>query len=101
MSDMKTRPQARPRAATWGVAAAAAGLLVGLVLGGGAGCSGTEAKLEGTTMDKDISADLDTALATKIFFAHQSVGNNLLSGVERLAAGAGRELKLAKLEEAD
>ena len=60
-----------------------------------------EGKLEGTTMNKDISADLDVALGTKIFFAHQSVGNNLLSGVQRLAAGAGRELKVAKLDEAD
>jgi hypothetical protein len=41
----------------------------------------------------DLKADIDAALATRVFFLHQSVGANLLSGVAALARDAGRDFR--------
>jgi hypothetical protein len=46
----------------------------------------------------DMKADIDAALAMRIFFLHQSVGANLLSGVAALARDAGREFSPANLD---
>jgi len=48
----------------------------------------------------DLKTDLDAALATRIFFVHQSVGANLLSGVVALAREAGRDFSPVDLEHA-
>jgi hypothetical protein len=49
----------------------------------------------------DLKADLDAALAMRVFFAHQSVGGNLLTGVATLAKESGRELHLTELAHDD
>jgi hypothetical protein len=46
----------------------------------------------------DLKADIDAALATHVFFLHQSVGGNLLAGVVALARDAGREFVPASLD---
>jgi hypothetical protein len=45
-----------------------------------------------------LKADMDTALATRVFFLHQSVGASLLSGVVALARDAGRDFTPTDLD---
>jgi len=45
-----------------------------------------------------MKEDLDAALATRVFFLHQSVGGNLLDGVGVLARDTGREFSLTDLD---
>jgi hypothetical protein len=58
------------------------------------------AKSEATPPPDLKPAELDAALGTRVFFAHQSVGGNLLAGVGTLAREAGRELKATELDQA-
>jgi hypothetical protein len=83
------------------------GLALGLsVLAATGGCSkhsaGTLAgTLEGTMMDRDIASELEVARRTRLFFAHQSVGFDILAGAERVSAGKGQALKVVTLDQAN
>jgi len=59
-----------------------------------------ESKSDENSMNNDIASDLDVARAARVFFNHQSVGFNLLEGVQRLSADAGRELTIVALDQA-
>jgi hypothetical protein len=77
-----------------------------LVLALGTVVCGCSARTEGASPQReasqmDLKADIDSALGARVFFAHHSVGANLLTGVETLARESGRELKLTDLDHAD
>jgi hypothetical protein len=76
-----------------------------LLLAAATGCrpAGTQAAGEGmpTPMTDHLAADLAVVRQGRIFFAHHSVGQNILAGVERLDSEAGGGvLKVALLAEA-
>jgi hypothetical protein len=73
------------------------------VSAGALACVGSAAGSHGSAPQNqpqplDLKADLDAALATRVFFVHQSLGANLLSGVVALARDAGRPFVPENLE---
>ena len=52
-------------------------------------------------MDRDFASDLEVARGLRVFFAHQSVGFNILAGVEQVSASKGQPLKVIALDQTD
>ncbi|HET7198049.1 MAG TPA: hypothetical protein VFI86_05240, partial [Burkholderiales bacterium] len=50
--------------------------------------------------DPSLRADLERVARERIYFAHQSVGANLLQGVQDLAAEAGVAVRIVRAERA-
>jgi hypothetical protein len=79
--------------------------LLALAVAASAACARREAArdpaeslVRENSMNDDIAADLDVARAARVFFNHQSVGFNLLAGVQSVGAAAGREVKVVALD---
>ncbi|MET0052797.1 MAG: hypothetical protein ABW095_17175 [Candidatus Thiodiazotropha sp.] len=73
-------------------------LMLALILLTLTGCQYSDAP--GETMMSDLSfvEDLDALSGARVFFAHQSVGENIIEGLQDLARQHGRELPLWDLE---
>lgn len=63
-----------------------AGLLLAMAAAGSLHAQGADPRLRG---------ELERVAQQRIFFGHQSVGGNVLDGLQRLAAGAGVEVRIA------
>lgn len=61
------------------------------------GCARQSAETPPVSIDQ-VTADLRTISDARVFFAHQSVGRNLLAGVRALAAEAGVPLRIVDLK---
>jgi len=86
----------RPRSAVDNTAVVLAFVLslsVGAVACGGGAAEADNVTLQNQRQALDMKAEIDAALATRVFFLHQSVGANLLSGVVALARDAGRDFR--------
>lgn len=66
-------------------------LMTGMLLA--AATAGAQAQSAG--VDARLRADLERVAQQRIFFGHQSVGENVLDGLQRLAGGAGVTLRIA------
>jgi hypothetical protein len=62
------------------------GFILAMAAAGGAHAQGADARLR---------AELERVAQQRIFFGHQSVGENVLDGLRRLAAGAGVQIRVA------
>jgi hypothetical protein len=75
-----------------------AGLALALVWGVAAtACGGRRAQIdtaEELSMGGNIGSDLEVARGARVFFAHQSVGFNILAGVEQVSRTAGPPIKI-------
>lgn len=63
---------------------------------GVAGCQQGKPEDVAVSMDQ-VAADLETVSKARVFFGHQSVGGNILKGVQALSAQAGVPLRIAEV----
>lgn len=62
---------------------------------------GAAAGAHGADVDARLRADLERVAQRRIFFGHQSVGENLLDGVKQLATTAGVPVRVAEVKTAN
>ena len=61
-------------------------------------CTENLEKMEGVVMNEQIKSELQTVSKAKIFFGHQSVGYNILQGLQSLNTQAGAPLNILEID---